>query len=62
MVSNNILSDYNMVKYNIDPESGEAVPAYMVLAHITIRPINSVEVFDLTVILENNDISVAETE
>ena len=62
MVSNNILSDYNMVKYNIDPESGEPVPAYMVLAHITIRPINSVEVFDLTVILENNEISVAETE
>ena len=62
MVSSNILSDYRMTKYNIDPVSGEAVPAYKVLANIMIRPINSVEVFDLTVQLENNEIAVAETE
>lgn len=61
MVSNYILSDYNIVKYNVDPESGQRVPAYKVLANITIRPINSVEVFELRVTLENNDISVAET-
>ena len=61
MVSNYILSDYNIVKYNVDPESGERVPAYKVLANIIIRPINSVEVFELRVTLENNDISVAET-
>ena len=62
MVSNNILSEYRMTKYNVDPESGEAVPAYKVLANIMIRPINSVEVFDLTIQLENNEISVTETE
>lgn len=62
MISNNILSDYKMTKYNIDPESGEAVPAYKILANIRIRPINSVEVFDLTVQLENNEIAVAEVQ
>ena len=59
MISNNILSDYKMTKYNIDPESG---PAYKILANIKIRPINSVEVFDLTVQLENNEIAVAEVQ
>ena len=61
MVSNYILSDYSVIKYNVDPESGETVPAYKVLANIVIKPINSVEVFELRVTLENNDISVAET-
>jgi hypothetical protein len=62
MVSNNILSDYRLTKYNIDPESGEAVPAYKILANVRIRPINSVEVFDLTIQLENNEIAVAEVQ
>lgn len=62
MVSNNILSDYTLTKYNVDPDTGEAVPAYKILANIKIRPINSVEVFDLTVQLENNEIAVAEVE
>ena len=60
MVSNYILSSYKITKYNVDPETGAAVPAYKVLANIQIRPINSVEVFDLTVMLENNEISVSE--
>lgn len=62
MVSNNILSEYKMIKYNVDPDSGEAVPAYKILANIRIKPINSVEVFDLTVQLENNDIAVEEVQ
>ncbi len=62
MVSNYILSDYRLVKYNVDPETGEPVPAYMILANIEIRPINSVEVFNLTVTLENSEIAVAEVE
>lgn len=62
MVSNNILSDYKLTKYNIDPESGEAVPAYKILANIRINPINSVEVFDLTVRLENSNFELAEVE
>ena len=62
MVSNYILSDYKLTKYNIDPESGDPVPAYMVLANLKIMPINSVEVFDLTIQLENNEISVAEEQ
>ena len=62
MVSNSILSDYKLTKYNIDPMSGEPVPAYMILADIMIRPINSVEVFKLNVVLENNEVAVAETE
>ena len=62
MVSNNILSAYKLTKYNIDPESGEPVPAYKVLANIEIRPINSVEVFDLTIQIENNEVEVSEVE
>ena len=62
MVSNSILSDYTLTRYNIDPDSGEAVPAYKVLANIKIRPINSVEIFELTVQLENNEIAVAEVQ
>ena len=62
MVSSYILSDYKLTKYNVDPVSGEPVPAYMVLASLKIMPINSVEVFDLTVQLENNEIIVEEEE
>ena len=62
MVSNSILSDYKLTKYNIDPDSGEPVPAYKILANIKIRPINSVEVFDLTVQLENNEVAVSEVQ
>lgn len=62
MVSNNILSEYKLTKYNIDPDSGEPVPAYKILANIRIRPINSVEVFELSVMLENNDVAVEEVQ
>lgn len=62
MVSNYILSDYKLTKFNIDPDSGEPVPAYMVLANLKIMPINSVEVFDLTIQLENNEVEVSEEE
>lgn len=62
MVSNYILSDYSIVKYNIDPETGQAVPSYKVLSAIRIVPINSVEVFELQVHLENNEVTVAEVE
>ena len=62
MVSNNILSEYKLTKYNIDPDSGEPVPAYKVLANIRIKPVNSVEVFELSVMLENNDVAVEEVQ
>ena len=62
MVSNYILSDYNIIKYNIDPETGQPVPAYKILAVIRIIPINSVEVFELQVQLENSEVTVAEVE
>lgn len=62
MVNNYILSNYAITRYLIDPDSGAAVPAYKVLANIRIMPINSVEVFDLQVVLENSEISVSETE
>lgn len=62
MVSNYILSDYRITKYNIDPSTGAEVPAYKILANIRIVPINSVEVFDLQVTLENSEVTVAETE
>ena len=62
MVSNYILSDYRITKYNVDPESGAEVPSYKILANIRIVPINSVEVFELQVTLENSDVTIAETE
>lgn len=62
MVSNSVLSDYKLTKFNVDPDSGEPVPAYMVLANVQIRPINSVEVFDMTLQIENNQVEVAEEE
>lgn len=62
MVSNYILSDYKITKYTIDPSTGQAVPSYKVLASIKIVPINSVEVFELQVHLENNEVTVAEVE
>lgn len=62
MVSNYILSNYNIIKYNIDPVTGQAVPSYKILAAIRIVPINSVEVFELQVQLENNEVTVAEIE
>ncbi len=60
MVSNYILTDYAITRYLIDPETGDPVPAYKVLAVIRIQPINSIEVFDLTVQLENSEVVVAE--
>ena len=62
MVSNYILSSYSIVKYNVDPETGQAVPSYKVLSAIRIVPINSVEVFELQIELENNEVTVAEVE
>ena len=60
MVSNYVLEDYSIVRYMVDPESGNPVPAYKVLGVIKIRPINSIEVFDLTVQLENTAVTMAE--
>lgn len=60
MLSNYILDDYTITRYLIDPETGNEVPAYKVLGVIRIRPINSIEVFDLTVQLENNELAVTE--
>lgn len=60
MVANYILQDYSIVRYLVDPETGDPVPAYKVLAVIKIQPINSIEVFDLTVQLENADVFVIE--
>lgn len=62
MVSNYILSNFDIVKYNIDPETGQAVPSYKILSAIRIVPINSVEVFELQVQLENSEVTVAEVE
>lgn len=55
MVTDYILNDYTLTRYTIDPKDGTPVPAYKVLAVIRIQPINSVEVFELTVALENVD-------
>lgn len=60
MVSGYVLQDYSIVRYYIDPTSGDAVPSYKVLAIVRIQPINSIEVFDLTVQLENAEVIVAE--
>ena len=60
MTSNYVLQDYSITRYMIDPVTGENVPAYKVLAVIRIQPINSIEVFDLTVQLENAEVVVAE--
>lgn len=60
MVSNYILSDYKITKLSVDPETGDRVPAYKVLAEIKIMPINSVEVFSLAVEIENNAVNVVE--
>lgn len=61
MVSNYIIGSYNFTRYLIDPDSGAEVPSYKVLANLRITPINSVEVFDLTVTLENSELTVTET-
>ena len=55
MQADYILSDYTITRLYTDPKTGKAVPAYEVMAVIRIQPINSVEVFELTVMLENND-------
>ena len=55
MVSDYILADYSIARLFTDPNTGYAVPAYEVMAVIRIQPINSIEVFDLTVYLENTD-------
>lgn len=60
MISNYVLQDYAITRYLVDPTTGEPVPAYKVLAVIRIQPINSIEVFDLTVQLENAEVVVAE--
>lgn len=60
MKASYILNDYNIIKLNIDPETGTSVPAYKILAVIRIQVINSVEVFDLSVQIENAEITVAE--
>lgn len=60
MVSNYVLQDYAITRFMIDPETGDAVPSYKVLAVIRIRPINSIEVFELAVQLENTDVIVSE--
>ena len=62
MVTNYILDDYSLTRYRIDPVGGAPVPAYKVLASIRIVPINSVEVFELRVSLENSEVTIAETE
>ena len=53
MKTDYIINEYALTRLTVDPNTGQAVPAYKVLAVIRIQPINSVEVFDLTVYLEN---------
>lgn len=60
MVSGYILQDYSVTRYMVDPSTGNPVPAYKVVAVIRIQPINSIEVFDLTVQLENAEVVVEE--
>ena len=55
MVSDYILEDYAITRLYTDPNTGYPVPAYEIMAVIRIQPINSVEVFDLTVYMENTD-------
>ena len=61
MVSNYILDDYKLIKYTTDPETGNPVPAYKLLAVVQIVPIDSVEVFELTVEINNSEISSSTT-
>ena len=61
MVTNYIIGSYNFTRYLINPEDGQPVPSYKVLANLRITPINSVEVFELTVTLENSELTVSET-
>lgn len=60
MIENHVLSSYKIVKYTEDPETGAPVPAYEVMAVIRIVPINSTEIFDLTIQLENENLNVVE--
>lgn len=60
MVSNYILTDYSIERYVNDPETGDPVPAYKVLGVVRVQPINSIEVIDLTVQIENSNISSME--
>ena len=65
MKADYILNDFSVTRLMVDPQTGYAVPAYEVMAVIRIQPINSVEIFDLTVYLENTnefDIQVTTTE
>ena len=62
MISNNIIRDYTITRYNIDPESGERVPAYKILAAIRIVPINAVEQFELTINIENDTTDVVSVD
>jgi hypothetical protein len=55
MVSDYILEDYAITRLFTDPDTGYPVPAYEVMAVIRIQPINSIEVFDLTIVMENTD-------
>lgn len=60
MKANYILDDYTITKYNINPDTGERIPAYKVFAIIRIVPVNSVEVFELQIHLENEDLNLVE--
>lgn len=60
MKSNYILDDYSLTRYLIHPETGERIPAYKVFAIVKIVPINSVEVFELQVHLENEELNLTE--
>ena len=63
MVSDYILEDYAVTRLYTDPNTGYPVPAYEIMAVIRIQPINSVEVFDLTIYMENtDDFSITTTE
>lgn len=67
MITDFILNDYQITRLYVDPDTGITIPAYKVYAVIRIQPINSIEVFELTVRMENEDssdftINVTESE
>ena len=67
MITDYILNDYQITRLFVDPDTGITIPAYKVYAVIRIQPINSIEVFELTVRMENEDssdftIEVSESE
>ena len=58
MLGSHIIDDYSIVRYMYDPQSGLEVPSYKILGVVKIRPINSIEVLELEVRLDNANTTI----